>query len=68
MVIRVYFLGVRGGMTLRDTATGILITIIIIFLIFVITTTIIIIIITSWVIQSKVFNIREMRACSAYAS
>ena len=67
MVIRVYFLGVRGGMTLRDTATGILITIIIIFLIFVITTTIIIII-TSWVIQSKVFNIREMRACSAYAS
>ena len=54
-------------MTLRDTATGILITIIIIVLVFVITTTIIIII-TSWVIQSKVFNIREMRACSAYAS
>ena len=58
-------------MTLRDTATGILITIIIIVLVFVITTIIIIIIIiiiTSWVIQSKVFNIGEMRACSAYAS
>ena len=41
MVIRVSFWGRGGGgMTLHDTATGILITIIIIVLVFVITTTI----------------------------